>query len=128
MSTIKCLFWNANDSVVQVMISITSVVTLWYRPCYKNMLHAFLISNKQLLLPKPGWNWQKIRQMLSKTLRLNFCYFKIIHVLYPRYHLKLKETYTKNKRNDKCVCIHEIIRLIKMKIKTKMKKDRINAT
>ena len=32
----------------------------------------------------------------------------------------------KNKQKDKCVCIHEIIRLIIMKMKMKMKKDQID--
>ena len=36
-STIKCLFWNANDSIVKLMVSITSGVSLWYRTCYRNM-------------------------------------------------------------------------------------------
>ena len=27
--------------------------------------------------------------MLSNTLRLNFCYFKIIQILHPRYHPKV---------------------------------------
>ena len=39
MSVIKCLVWNGNDSVVKVMVSITSGVSLRYRPCYKNMLN-----------------------------------------------------------------------------------------
>ena len=39
MSTIKCLFWKANDSIVKLMVSITSGVSLWYRLCYKNMLN-----------------------------------------------------------------------------------------
>ena len=33
----KCLFWNANDLIVKLMVSITSGVSLWYRPCYKNV-------------------------------------------------------------------------------------------
>ena len=36
---LKCLFWNPNDSFVKLMVSITSIVCLWYRPCYKNMLN-----------------------------------------------------------------------------------------
>ena len=28
MSTIKCLFWNVNDSVVKLMVSVTSGVSL----------------------------------------------------------------------------------------------------
>ena len=59
--------------------------------------------------------------MLSNTLRLRFCYLKIIHILHPRYHQKIIEHILKNKQKNKCVCIHEIIRLIIMKMKMKMK-------
>ena len=31
----KCPFWNANDSIVKLVVSIASGVSLWYRPCYK---------------------------------------------------------------------------------------------
>ena len=31
----------------------------------------------------------KIRQILSNTLRLNFCYLIIIHILHPHYHAKI---------------------------------------
>ena len=40
MSTIKCLLWNTNDSCKKLMVSITNGVSLWYRPCYKNMLNC----------------------------------------------------------------------------------------
>ena len=66
-------------------------------------------------------NWQKIKQLLSNTLRLNFCYLKIIHILHPRYHPKIIGDVLKNKQKKKCVCIHEIIRLIIMKMKIKVK-------
>ena len=39
----------------------------------------------------PGWNWQKIKQALSNTLKLTFCYFKIIHLLNPSYHPEIIE-------------------------------------
>ena len=39
MSANKCLIWNADDSIVKLMISITSGVSLWYRPCYNNILN-----------------------------------------------------------------------------------------
>ena len=39
MSTIKCLFWNANSLIGKLMVSITSGVSLWDRPYYKNMLN-----------------------------------------------------------------------------------------
>ena len=33
----KCLFWNANDSLEKLMVSVSSGVSLWYRTCYKNI-------------------------------------------------------------------------------------------
>ena len=57
--------------------------------------------------------------MLSNTLRLNFWYLKIMHILHPRYHLKIIGHILKNKQ--KCVCFHEIIRLIIMKTEMKIK-------
>ena len=35
----KRLFWNANDSVAKLSVSITSGVSLWYRPRYENVLN-----------------------------------------------------------------------------------------
>ena len=64
---------------------------------------------------------QKIKQMLRNTMRLNFCYLKIIHILHSRYHPRIMGHIPKNKQKNKCVCIHEIIRLIIMKMKIKMK-------
>ena len=63
----------------------------------------------------------KIKQMLSNTLRVNFCYLKTIHILHPCYHPKIIGHILKNKQKNKCVCIHEIIRFIVMKMKMKMK-------
>ena len=59
--------------------------------------------------------------MLSNTARLDFCYLKVIHILYPRYHPKIIEYILKNKQNKKCVGVHKIIQLIIMKMKMKMK-------
>ena len=39
---------------------------------------SFLIKLQAML----GWNWQKIKQMLTNTLGLNFCYLKIIRFLH----------------------------------------------
>ena len=39
ITTIKCIFWKANDSIVKKMLSNTSSVSLWNRPCYKKMLN-----------------------------------------------------------------------------------------
>ena len=46
--------------------------------------------------------------MLSNTLRLNFCYLKIIHILLSRYHPKILGHILKSKQKNKCVCIHAI--------------------
>ena len=64
--------------------------------------------------------------MLSNTLRLNFCYLKIIHILQPRYHPKIVGYILKNKPKSECVCIHEIMRLIVMKMKMKNRSHRYN--
>ena len=45
--------------------------------------------------------------MLSNTLRLNFCYLKIIHILHSHYHPKIIIYILKNKQKDKSVCIHD---------------------
>ena len=72
---------------------------------------------------------KKIKQMLGSPLRLNFCYLKIIRILHPRYHLKIIRHSLKNNQTNNCACIHEIIRLIIMKMKMKMrKKDHIAMT
>ena len=63
--------------------------------------------------------------MLSNTLRLNFDYLKFIHILHSRYHPKTIGHTLKDKQKNKCVCIHEIMRLIIMKMKMK-KKNRLH--
>ena len=76
------------------------------------------ISNARLQLAK------QIKQMLNNTLRLYFCYLKIIHILHQRYHPKVIEHILKNKQKSKCVCVHEIIRLTIMKMKIKNRSHR----
>ena len=39
MSTIKSLIWNDNDSILKLMVSITSGVSLLNRTCYKIILN-----------------------------------------------------------------------------------------
>ena len=51
----------------------------------------------------PGWNWLKNKQMLSNTLRLNFCYLKIIHILYTHYHSKIMEYIVRNMQTQACL-------------------------
>ena len=59
--------------------------------------------------------------MLSNILRLNFCYLRIICILYPHYHLKIIGHILKNKQKNRCVYFHEIIQLIILKMEIKMK-------
>ena len=65
--------------------------------------------------------------MLSNTLKLNFWLAKIIGILHPCYYLTITGHILKNKQNNKhvCICIHEVMQLIIMKMKTKMKIDSI---
>ena len=59
--------------------------------------------------------------MLRSTMRLNYCYLKIIHILHPRYHQKIIGHILKHKQENKCVCIRKIMLLIVMKMKMKVK-------
>ena len=52
----------------------------------------------------------------------------MIHILHPHYHPKIIEHILKNKQKNKCVFIHEIIRLTVMKMKMKMKIHHIDTT
>ena len=63
----------------------------------------------------------EIGKNLSNTLRLNICYLKIIHILHPRKHPNIKGSTRKNKQKNKCVCIHDIMRLIIIKMEKKKK-------
>ena len=48
-----------------------------------NKLHAFFISNT--FINMSSWNWQKIKQKLSNTVKLNFCFLKFIHFHHASY-------------------------------------------
>ena len=68
-----------------------------------------------------GWNLQKIKQMLSNTLRLNFAIWKLftffIHVIMQKVVGNNKKKCAKNK----CVRFNEIILLMTIKMRMKMK-------
>ena len=51
---------------------------------------------------------KKSSKMLSNTLRLNFCYLKIIHILYPLYHPIIRGHILKDKIASvkKQVCLY----------------------
>ena len=72
------------------------------------------ISNTRLKLAK---DQASAKQHLEVQLLL----FEIIHIFHSCYHLKTMGHMLKNKQKSKCGCIHEIIRLVIMKIKVKLK-------
>ena len=91
-----------------------SVITLWL----KSFLQAFFykqhfISNAKMKLAK---NQANAKQHPEAELLVfgNYSHSS------PGLSSKNNRTYSKNKRKNKCVCIHEIIRLIIIKIKMKM--------
>ena len=57
---------------------------------------------------------------VSNTLRPKLCCLKIIHILHLRYHPKILGHILKNKQKNKFVYIHEITRLIIMKMEMKL--------
>ena len=60
-------------------------------------------------------NWQKIKQMLSNTLRLNFFFLKIICVLHSRYHPGVVWHIAGNGQGGGCLfSFHGIVRLVVM--------------
>ena len=54
-------------------------------------------------------------------MRLNNCYFKIIHFLHPYYHLKVSGDILKKSAKNNDACFNEIIWFIIMKTSLKMK-------
>ena len=64
---------------------------------------------------------KKIKQKLSKTLRLNFCYLKIIHFSLIMLSSKTNMTYTKKCVKNRCICFNKILCLIIEKMRLKMK-------
>ena len=63
----------------------------------------FFISNTFIRNARLTKNWQKIKQMLSYTLRLNFCYLKIIHIPHTSHNPKTIRHILKNKQKNKCL-------------------------
>ena len=52
---------------------------------------------------------KNIKQMLSNTLKLNFCYLKIIHILHPLYYPKIVGHILNNTQKNMSVCMHKIL-------------------
>ena len=67
----------------------------------------------------------KPRFHVNDLLRNRIREKRIIHIFHPCYHPKIIEHILKNKQKKKHVFIHEITRLIIMKMKMKMKNEQI---
>ena len=52
---------------------------------------------------------------------MNFCHMKIIYTFHLRYYPNIIGHILGNKQKNNCVCIHDIIRFIIMKMKMQMK-------
>ena len=63
-----------------------------------------------------------MKEKLSNTLRLNFSYLRGIRFLHPCYHPKEIGHIKNNVQKYKCGCFNEIMSLITMKMKIKIKK------
>ena len=57
----------------------------------QELVFSLLLSTLFILQAAPDWNWQKIKQKLSNTQKLNFRNLKIIRFFHPRYHQKIIE-------------------------------------
>ena len=82
--------WYVNGMTTTVL----KVKMLKFLQTKLTQIHAFFKSNT--FISNASWNWRKIKQKLSSTLRLNFCYLKIICFVHPRYHSKLIGDIIKN--------------------------------
>ena len=79
------------------------------------IITLFFISNAKLKLAK---NEANAKQHSEAELLL---LLEIIQILYPHYHLKIIGHILKNKQTAKYICLHEIIRLMIMKMQMKTK-------
>ena len=60
-------------------------------------LHAFFV--KETFISNTRLKWQKIKQKLQYTLKLNFFCLKIVHFYHTCYHPKLTSDILKNEQN-----------------------------
>ena len=78
---------------------------------YVYIFHAFIsktfISNPRVKLTKS--------QAKPNTLRLNFCYLRIIRIFHTGYHPKMIGYILKIKQKNICVCIYKVMGLIIIK-------------
>ena len=108
---------NTNVQATKQNISVSQ--NFYFSSTEVRTIYAFFISNT--FISNARMRLETIKQMQSNTLRLSSCYLKIIQILQSRFHPKVIRYTLKYKQKNKCVCIHEIMNLIIMKIKIKIK-------
>ena len=114
------LDFSCSDSFVEMVFA--SLIRLGI----KAKLSSFSTTGYTLFLQAtPDWNCQEIKQILSKTLRLNICYLKIIHILHTRYHRKIIGYIFKKQAKEKVRVYSWDYTVNLLKMKMKMKKDHI---
>ena len=93
---------------------------------YLNLITRVLISNPSM--SNARLKLAKNQANAQQNPETGFLQFENYSCFSSTLLSKNNGTYSKNKQKDKCVCIHEVIRLIIMKMKMKMKKDYIYRT
>ena len=93
---------------------------------YLNLITRFLISNTSM--SNARLKFAKNQANAQQNSETGFLQFENYSCFSSTLLSKNNRTYSKNKQNNKCVCILEIIWLIIMKMKMKMKKDHIYRT
>ena len=96
--------------------STTKIKNLTYCNCAFAIWHYTLFYKQHFHKQSQAKTKKNPGKMLSNTVKLDFWYLKIIHILDPPYHPKIIGDILKNKSKNKCVCTHEIIQLIIMNV------------
>ena len=112
---------NHKDGNLPVTILVFWKFYLSLRTSYKELIWCTNEPNTRICTFFKRWSFISKKQKLINTLRLNFCYLKIIRFLHICYHLKIVGHILKNLLKKKYICSNEISWLIIMKMKIKMR-------
>ena len=83
------------------MVSITSVASLWYGPCYKNILHAFFNKQQATFITNAWLKSTKNQANAEQYTAVKLLLFQNYSRSLSRHHPKIKGTYSKNKQKNK---------------------------
>ena len=116
---------------VDLVLTVEDLVTIkvWmmiWKLLLMQLSTPFFISNA--FISKARLILVKIKQKLSKTLRLNSSYLKIIHFLHPRYHPKIKRDILGNVQKTSASVLMRLYDQWQWKQDWKTKADHTNTT